>query len=72
MLKCTVEDNGIGRQKSAEQKNPQPEKKSLGMKITRSRIDIINKIKKTKAGVEIIDLPEGTAVVVLLPLEQDF
>ena len=72
MLKCTVQDNGIGRQKSGEQKNPQPEKKSLGMKITRSRIDIINKIKKTRAGVEITDLPQGTSVIVKLPLELDF
>lgn len=72
MLECMVEDNGIGRIKSAEVKPSQPDKKSLGMKITRSRIDIINKIKKSKAGVELIDLAEGMRVVVRLPLELDF
>jgi len=45
MLHCIVEDNGIGREKSQafkeEVKNL--EKKSLGMKITGARIDIINK-----------------------------
>lgn len=72
MLKCTVEDNGIGRVKSGILQNPSAEKKSLGMKITRSRIEIINKIKRTKAGIELIDLAEGMRVVVRLPLELDF
>lgn len=42
------------------------------MKITKARIDIINKIKKSNAGIELIDLAEGMRVVVRLPLELSF
>lgn len=71
MLHCIVEDNGIGRQKAIALGRP-PEKSSLGMKITLARIDIINKLKKSKAGVELSDLAEGTRVNLVLPLEMAF
>lgn len=70
MLNCTVEDNGIGREASAT--DAQIAKKSLGMKITRARIDIINKLKRSNAGVNLTDLAEGTKVEVTLPLEISF
>lgn len=70
MLNCTVEDNGIGREASATE--AQSAKKSLGMKITRARIDIINKLKRSNAGVNLTDLAEGTKVEVKLPLELSF
>ncbi|CAN5814972.1 hypothetical protein BH10BAC2_BH10BAC2_26450 [soil metagenome] len=70
MLNCTVEDNGIGREASATE--TQSAKKSLGMKITRARIDIINKLKRSNAGVNLTDLAEGTKVEVILPLELSF
>lgn len=70
MLNCTVEDNGIGREASATE--AQAAKKSLGMKITRARIDIINKLKRSNAGVNLTDLAEGTKVEVTLPLELSF
>jgi len=72
MLKCVVEDNGIGREKSAASKQPEKNKKSLGMKITRARIDIINQIKKSNAAVDLIDLAQGMRVVVTLPFEQEY
>jgi tetratricopeptide (TPR) repeat protein len=74
MINCVVEDNGIGRKKSEAEKEgiTSKEKKSLGMKITKARIDIINKIKKSKAGVELSDLAEGMRVEVRLPLELAF
>lgn len=74
MINCIVEDNGIGRKKSEAGKSAtsQSEKKSLGMKITNARIDIINRIKKSKAGVELSDLSEGFRVEVKLPLELSF
>ncbi|HKR06096.1 MAG TPA: tetratricopeptide repeat protein [Bacteroidia bacterium] len=74
MINCIVEDNGIGRKKSEAEKGEiiLNEKKSLGMKITKSRIDIINKLKKSKAVVELSDLAEGTRVEVKLPLELSF
>ena len=72
MLKCVVEDNGIGREKSAATKQPEKNKRSLGMKITRARIDIINQIKKSNAAVELVDLEQGMRVIVTLPFEQEY
>ena len=74
MINCIVEDNGLGRKKittvAAGQTNSA--KKSMGLKITETRIDIINKIKKTKGSVELFDLSEGVRVEVKLPLELIF
>lgn len=74
MMVCIVEDNGIGRVKSFQMKSGNNENKSesLGMKITDARIDILNKIKKTNAIVQIIDLAEGVRVEVKLPIELSF
>ncbi len=72
LLNCVVEDNGIGRQHQATEEQLNPEKKSLGMKITKARIDIINKVKKSKAAIELSDLAEGLRVEVRLPLELSF
>ncbi|HNP21566.1 MAG TPA: tetratricopeptide repeat protein [Panacibacter sp.] len=74
MITCTVEDNGIGRAKSSAAKSAygSEERRSLGMKITNARIDILNKIKKSKAGIELTDLAEGLKVEVRLPLELAF
>lgn len=68
MLKCVVEDDGIGRSftKSKE------ERKSLGMKITNERIQLINKLKKSKAAIVLTDLAQGLQVEVTLPLETNF
>ena len=74
MIVCTVEDNGVGRQKAMEMKEKTATHKgeSLGMKITNARIDIINKIKKAKASVNLVDLAEGMRVEVKLPFELAF
>jgi signal transduction histidine kinase len=64
-----VEDNGVGRLANKETTNS---KKSLGMKITRSRIEMMNKIKKTKGSVELFDITRGTRVEVKLPLALNF
>ncbi|MEP7319073.1 MAG: tetratricopeptide repeat protein, partial [Panacibacter sp.] len=72
LLNCIVEDNGIGREQSALPERMNTEKKSLGMKITKARIDIMNKIKKSKAAIELSDLAEGMRVEVKLPLELYF
>ena len=74
MLVCIVEDNGVGRQKAMEMKEATSTHKgeSLGMKITNSRIDIINKLKKAKASVSLIDLSEGMRAEVKLPFELAF
>ncbi|MEO8146499.1 MAG: tetratricopeptide repeat protein [Bacteroidia bacterium] len=74
MIVCTVEDNGVGREKAMEMKEKTSTHKgeSLGMKITNARIDIINKIKKAKASVNLTDLSEGMRVEVKLPFELAF
>lgn len=74
MINCMVEDDGIGRQGAAGITGLKDNtgRKSLGMKITKARIDIINKVKKTNAGVELTDLQTGTRVEVKLPLELTF
>jgi len=69
MIHCMVEDNGVGRLTNKETSN---EKKSLGMKITKSRIERMNKIKKTKGSVELFDIARGTRVEVKLPLALNF
>ena len=74
MINCIVEDDGVGRQHSASLKATTlaPEKSSLGMKITQARIDILNKMKNTRAVVELSDLAQGLRVEVKLPLATNF
>ncbi len=74
MINCIVEDDGIGRQQAMLVKTSlhQQEQPSLGMKITQARIDILNKIKNTKAVVELSDLAQGLRVEVKLPLATNF
>ena len=69
MINCIVEDNGIGMHESAKAKTEQDplHKKAFGMKITKARIDIINKLKKSKAAITLSDLEEGTKIEVKLP-----
>jgi tetratricopeptide (TPR) repeat protein len=70
MIKCVVEDDGIGRQEAiSHQDSLSVEKKSLGMKITNARISILNKVKNTTAGVQLFDLAQGTKVELKLPFE---
>ena len=69
MINCVVEDNGVGRVNAAKDNFASLEKKSLGMKITKSRIDIINKLKNANAAVNVSDLAEGMRAEVKLPLE---
>ncbi len=71
MMVCSVEDNGIGRAKSSASKGTS-NKRSLGMSITKSRIEILNKIKNTKGDITIIDQPNGTKIEVKLPLTLAF
>ncbi|MCB0584351.1 MAG: histidine kinase [Phaeodactylibacter sp.] len=74
-LRCSIQDDGIGRHKAAELKQrSRTGKKSMGMNITRDRIDTINKIYETNTRAEIIDLKDengegtGTRVELTIPL----
>jgi len=76
-LTCTVTDNGIGRNKAIEIKEKKGQThRSMGMKVTEGRIDLIRKINNTKeADVNITDLEDetgkalGTQVKLILPVE---
>ena len=76
-MTCTVTDNGIGRKKAIAIKEKKGQThRSMGMKVTEGRIDLIRKINNTKeADVEITDLedetgkPLGTKVILILPVE---
>lgn len=70
MLVCEVDDNGVGRTLKADKFVA--ERKSLGINITQSRIDIINKKTNANGSVRIIDKEQGLRVEVRLPLQLAF
>ncbi|MEO8412587.1 MAG: tetratricopeptide repeat protein [Ginsengibacter sp.] len=73
MILCTVKDNGIGiHEVNTGAAQNASQKRSLGMKITRARIDIINKLKKSNGAVTMSDVEEGTKIEVRFPLELAF
>jgi ligand-binding sensor domain-containing protein len=73
---CVITDNGIGRQRSAELKANSVKKghRSLGMKITRDRLELLNSVHNSSLSVNIIDLydeknePVGTKVEIFIPV----
>jgi tetratricopeptide (TPR) repeat protein len=70
MIHYIVEDNGIGR--TAAGRQAAANRRSMGLRITRDRIEILNQTKQTNAGVEITDLAQGTRVELKLPLELNY
>lgn len=74
---CRIEDNGIGRKKSAEMYKQQNERyKSYGSLITEKRLELINELYGRSLDVKYIDLedhkgiPQGTIVEIKMPLEK--
>jgi ligand-binding sensor domain-containing protein len=72
-IKYTIEDNGIGREQAAEYKTQnKPNHKSMGMKITRERINLFNQQRQANNAIAIIDLynehhqPMGTRVEITI------
>lgn len=80
-LHCTIEDNGIGREKAAEIRNQQrPQHISHAMSISRERLEIYNQTKgagEPSLKYEITDLrnaegkPAGTKVEISIPVVMD-
>lgn len=63
-LHCTIEDDGIGREAARLLKSKSATRhKSMGMRITDDRINMINRLYKTETKVQVIDLKasDGTA-----------
>ena len=75
-LVCTIEDDGIGRVKAAEirQLSKRKDHKSLGMKITHDRLELINRLHGSRLSLTITDLyhddktPAGTRVDIFIPV----
>lgn len=70
MLVCTVDDNGVGRTLKPEVDSTG--NKSHGIRITKSRIDILNKKKHANGSLRMIDKEQGVRVEVKLPLQVAF
>ncbi|KAA5827638.1 tetratricopeptide repeat protein [Algibacter amylolyticus] len=69
VLFCIVDDNGVGRKQAIKVAK---ENTSLGINLTKNRIDIINAQNKTKGSLRIIDKEQGVRVEVKLPLKLAF
>ncbi|GAB4025026.1 ligand-binding sensor domain-containing protein [Spirosoma gilvum] len=72
-LECTVEDDGVGRQQAQLLKKQASGHKSVGLRVTEDRLQLIGQRSGQAAGVQIIDKydetqqPAGTLVVIQLP-----
>ena len=76
ILHCRIIDNGVGRMKKttsgAKQENG---KKSLGIELTRNRLQLIDSSKRDEAGIDIYDLKSesgenaGTCVEIKIPVK---
>lgn len=79
IMECIVEDNGIGREKAMEIKKQKgrPGHKSLGMQVTRERLDLLKEKSKKDVYVKISDLEKspgvsaGTRVELHIPYEEE-
>jgi hypothetical protein len=74
-LFVSIQDNGIGRKKSAEYQSPiKIGKTSMGMKLTSERLEVLNEMNPDQAFVQIEDLVDlkgkalGTCVRLTLPI----
>jgi tetratricopeptide (TPR) repeat protein len=77
ILHCRIVDNGIGRKKKiAMDGKPENSKKSLGIALTRSRLELIDLSKRESVGVTIEDLTTdsgesaGTCVHINIPAKE--
>ncbi len=75
LLLCVVEDNGVGREEAEKLKKPSPIKsQSLGLKVNKERLEILNPNKIKDTSVKIVDLkndnsePCGTRVEITIPI----
>jgi hypothetical protein len=76
-LICIIEDNGIGRKKAMELKQKNGvRKKSMGMKITSERLELVEALHHIKTDLEIIDKVStqgaslGTLVTLKIPVRK--
>lgn len=76
LIKCTITDNGLGRNKSLSEKESNSGHNSLGSKVVEERIDLLKKEYHGKTSLLYEDLnaetPEahGTRVTLYLPIQE--
>ncbi len=77
-LQCTIDDDGVGRKKAGELKSQTvASHKSMGLRVTQERLQLINQQSGQAGGVQVIDKtdgdggPTGTTVVIQLPTLSD-
>jgi two-component sensor histidine kinase len=76
VIHCVIEDNGIGRERALEIRASKhgPRRPSMGMQITRDRMEMINKLYNTTTNVQVTDLKDqenraiGTRVELTIPI----
>ena len=72
-IQCTIDDNGIGREKAKQIAQKRKGHKSTGLINIQERITLINKLYRKKIDIQIIDkynpdkTPAGTTVIISLP-----
>jgi tetratricopeptide (TPR) repeat protein len=69
LINCVIEDNGVGRRAAERAAHPG---RSLGMSLTKSRIDMMNRREKVPTAIKLSDLAEGFRVELNLPLILNF
>ncbi len=75
-LKVTIKDDGIGRKEAAKRKQQKAKRKSLGMQVTKERLEMLSKELGILFRMDIIDLEEngtakGTKVILCIPYEEE-
>ena len=76
-LKCTVEDDGIGREAAMKIAERKRKHISQGMSITGERLELMNSLNRSGLSVKITDKkngdgnPAGTKVEIFIPLKDD-
>jgi ligand-binding sensor domain-containing protein len=72
-LACTIDDDGVGRQRAASLKQQPSTHQSVGLRVTEDRLQLIGQRSGQASGVEILDKYDddqqstGTRVVIELP-----
>lgn len=76
-IECLIEDNGIGREKALQLKQQTVIKQqSMGMKVSKERLNLLGKLYHDKPDIKIIDLKNkkgeavGTRVEIHIPVEE--
>jgi LytS/YehU family sensor histidine kinase len=77
-LICSIEDNGIGREASSHSNSWKEGYRSMGMEVTKERLQLLNSTSDKVANFQIFDLHDefgmasGTRIELKIPYEEEF